>query len=287
MKKSLKKIILIVALAVVALLVTLAVVVHLWAGSAVKFGIETAATKKLEVGVSVDEVDLKILRGQITLSRLEIDNPSGYQYDQMLGIGKIFVKADTGSLLSDTAVIEQIKIDDVNVVLEQKGMTNNLQEVLKRVSAQSKDEPGSDKPDGGGKKLRVSLLEVSNINVTAKLLPVPGRADSVKFKLGPIVMRDLGTDKKLNTAGLAGKFMVSLTQGIAEKGAGLLPQELTSSMKTQLKNLENISGELTRQGEAAVQSGKELTEDVIKKGEDIGKEVTEGFKKLLTPKEDK
>lgn len=36
-------------------------------------------------------------------------------------------------------------------------------------------------------------------------------------------MTNLGTDQKLDTAGLSSKILVAITQGIAEQGADILP----------------------------------------------------------------
>ena len=69
MKKILKKIYMI--LAVIIVLVVLAVVlIGAFAGRGVKIAIETAATRALNVGVSVEDVDISILGGEIGFEKL-------------------------------------------------------------------------------------------------------------------------------------------------------------------------------------------------------------------------
>jgi uncharacterized protein involved in outer membrane biogenesis len=268
MKKPLK-ILYVVLSAIVVILIVVVVAVYLFAGSALKIGIETAGTKALSVAVNVDDVDLSILGGSLGLKNLVIDNPPGYQHDKLLELGNARVAVDIRSLLSDTVNIKQIKLDGMNVVLEQRGVTsNNLQDVIKAIP---KTEPKPDEPAAQpGKKLRIDELEITNVTVKAKLLPVPGKTDTVTLKLKPIRMTDLGTDNKLDTAKLSGKILLAIATGVAEQGAGLLPDDMTSAMKDTLSKTAEL-------GKTAAEEGKKILEE--------GKGVLEGFKGLLKKKD--
>ena len=68
--KKLVKAMRIILLAVVILVVALVVVINLFANHALKIGIEAAATKTLNVGVSIAEVDLSIMGGRIGFRNL-------------------------------------------------------------------------------------------------------------------------------------------------------------------------------------------------------------------------
>ena len=50
--------------------------------------------------------------------------------------------------------------------MEQKGLTNNLKEILDRI-------PAAPEPKTGEKKLQIDRLEIINTNVKVKLLPIP------------------------------------------------------------------------------------------------------------------
>ena len=276
MKKPLK--VLSIILLVIVLLVVIAVVaVGLFADKALKAGIETAGTKALNVGVSVDNVDLSIMGGKIALGNLVIDNPPGYQHDKLLQLKNASVAVDVRSLLSDIVNIKEIKLDGAEVVLEQRGVSgNNIQDLLKSIpggpESETKAEPSS-------KKLHIDSLEISNITVKAKLLPIPGKADTVTLKLAPIKMTDLGGDNKLDTAALTGKILVAIAKGVAEQGAGVLPDEMLGAMKSTLTQTAQM-------GKEVLKTGEDLGKDVLKKTEDIGKGVTEGLKGLLKPKKE-
>ena len=112
--KDAGKILRIVLSLIVVLIVLVVVVIHLFGNSALKAGIETAASKSLNVGVNIDDVDLSILGGKIGFQKLVIDNPPGYEHDKLLELGDARVAVDIGSLLTDTVNIKEIKLIAVN-----------------------------------------------------------------------------------------------------------------------------------------------------------------------------
>jgi len=267
MKKSLKSVG-IILLAVLILTAVVAIAINIFADRAIKIAIETAATKTLNVGVSVEDVDFAVMRGKFNLSNLLINNPPGYQHDKLLELKDAQIKVDVRSLLGDRVNIREIRLDGVNVVLEQRGVTsNNLQDVIKTISDRRKAKGES---KGSGKKLRIDKLEISNITVKAKLIPVPGKVDTITLNLDPIVMTDLGSDNKLDTAELSGKVLVAIVAGVADKGTGVLPKEMTSAMKSTLDTTIKL-------GKTATEEGKKLLE----RGKDTGKGLIEGLKGLL------
>jgi hypothetical protein len=270
--KSLRKILRIVLLAIVVLIVCIVVLIHLFGSSLLKTGIETAASKMLNVGVKIDDMDFSILGGKVSFQNLVIDNPPGYKHDRLLEVGDTRIAVRIGSLLEDTVNIKEIMLDNVNVVLEQRGITsNNLQDVIKSIP---KEEAGpEDETKKATKKLHIDNLELTNITVRAKLLPIPGKADTITLKLDPIRMTDLGSDDKLDVAKLSGKILLAIATGVAKQGAGLLPDEMTDAMKTTL----GITIEL---GKTAAEGGKKLLEE----GADAGKGLIEGVKGLFKPK---
>jgi uncharacterized protein involved in outer membrane biogenesis len=269
--KNARKVLYVVLSVIAALIVCIAVLIHLVGSSILKTGIETAAIKTLNVGVRIDDMDLSILGGRVSFQNLVIDNPPGYEHDKLLEVGNARIAVSIGSLLKDTVNIKEIMLDGVNVVLEQRGVTgNNLQDVIEAI-------PKADtKPEGeakkAGKKLHIDNLEITNVTVKAKLLPIPGKADTVTLKLNPIRMIDLGSDDKLDTAKLSAKILLAIATGVAEQGAGILPEGMTDSMKTALD-------ETAKLGKAAAEEGKKLLEE----GKDTGKGLIEGFKGLLKP----
>ncbi len=247
--------------AALSLVVVTVLAVNLFADRAVKAGIERAATETLNVAVTVSNVDLTIMAGKLALQNLLISNPPGYQYDKLLELKKAEIEIDIKSLLSDVVNIKEIKLNGVNVVLEQRDISrNNLQDVITSIHSASKE--------GEGKSLRVDNLEMSNITVRMELPSVPAQDDTITLELSPIRMTDLGRDNKLDLADLSGEIVLAIANRLVEQGVGVLPKDIITTLTPSLDKTIDIS---TR---------------IIESTEDIGKEITEGIKSLLKPKKE-
>jgi hypothetical protein len=274
--KSSKKILTTVLSAVALLIIAILVFVDLFADRAVKLGIETAATKALSVGVDVNDVDLAITRGILEVSGLVVSNPPGYQHRKLLDLRRAKVTAEAKSFLGDQIRIKKIKIEDVAVTLEQRGLSNNLQDVINAIPKAQQTEPAG----AEGRKLRIDSLEIYGIKVQAKLLPVPGKMDTITLELPPIKMTNLGSDKKLDTVALSAEIFLAIANGVVKQGVGKLPQEMIQTMSSTL-------GMTLKIGKDLIEGGKVLGEGVFKGTENIGKGITDAVGGLLDPKKKK
>jgi len=282
--KTPMKVVLSVLSVIIILLILAVVLVHLFGNQAVKAGIETAATKTLNVAVSVGSVDMSIMGGTLGLQNLVIGNPEGYQHETMLQLKDARVAVDIRSLLSDVVKIKEIKLDGANVVLEQKSLSNNIKDIIKSIPAKE-DEP-AEQAEPSGKKLHIDNLEITNTTVKVKLLPIPGKADTLTLKLAPIQMTDLGGDNKLDTAALAGKILMAIARGIAEQGAGLLPDDMIGTLSSELKRVGELTGTLLEGGSDVLKTGGGAGKEALEKGKDLGEKGTGLLKGLFKPKEE-
>ncbi len=268
-----KKVILnFIVLPIIILLVVLVAGFFLFGTGLIKAGVEKAATNTLGVPVSIKDVDLSIFQGKVKIEGLVVQNPPGYANETLLELGEGVVNLDIGSLMSDTVKIKLIKLDGTKLTMEQKGLTNNLKEILDRLPKEGK--PAAE-PKPGEKKLNINRLEITNTNVTVKLLPVPGKVDNVSLNIDPIVMENLGTDNKLSTGVLTAKVLAAISTGVAKQGAGVLPNEMVKGITSAVEMTAVI-------GEAAKEEGKKIIETTT----DAGKDVVEGFKGLLGGKKE-
>jgi hypothetical protein len=254
-----KKIILnFIVLPLAILLVVLVLAFFLVGTSLIKTGIEKAASSTLGVPVTVKSINLSILRGRVAIKGLVVKNPPGYANETLLELGEGVVNLDIGSLMSDTVKIKLIKLDGTKLTMEQKGLTNNLKEILDRLPKEEKAQP-----EPKGKNLHIDRLEITNTNVRVKLLPIPGKSDTISLKLDPIVMENLGTDKKLSMGALVAKILGAMATGVAKQGVGLLPDDMVKGIGSAL-------------GKTA-----ELGKDAVKTTTEAGKGVVEGIKGLF------
>jgi hypothetical protein len=197
------------------------VAVSLLADNAAKMAVQAAGRKALDVPVTVEKADISILSGTMSLQNLTVANPPGYQRETLLDLDRGDIRMNTRSLLSDTVVIEEIELDGMDVHIEQKGLENNLREVLRTLEQQ----------DLTGKKLQIDSLEITGISVTVQLLPILGQTDTLSFTLTPIRLTNLGHDRPLDMASLVMTILLAVSEKIAEQGGGTLPQDMLTGLE--------------------------------------------------------
>lgn len=276
MAKGLRKVLGILVAAIVVIIVAVIVLVNLYGDKALKVGIETAGEKALKVDVRVQDLSLAILAGKLNIDGLVIDNPEGYQHPTFLEAGHSFMALNTKSLLSDTVEFSQIKLDGINVVLEQKGLTNNVKELLGNL-------PKSDTPptetEKAKKNVVVKELDLTNVNVNVSLLPGLGRATTLSFTLAPIHMTDIGADKKVDAAILVKEIITAIALGIAEQGKGLIPTDV-------LDGISNELGQFLQVGQETLKQVEEAGQGILDTGKNIGEDATGLLKGLIPKKEE-
>jgi hypothetical protein len=245
-----------VLVVVVVLIVIAALITPSFIDKALKAAVEKAGSKQLGVGVSVENVHLNIFNGSIAINGLKIKNPAGYQYENMLEVAAINVKANTGSLFSDVVEVNQIDIKNIAVVIEQKGLNSNISEVLKNTKSEAKTTPAPTPAptEKKGKNVHIASLDIANIGITAKLLPIPGKADSVKLNIDKLHLSDIG-GKETTLDETVGKIFKEISAAIAAKGTGIIPDDMLGSINGSLESLGKTGEELMKTtGEA----GKEV-----------------------------
>lgn len=272
MKKG-KKILTSLLTAVLVLIVAGAFLINVFGDRALKVGIEAGAQKALKVGVRLDDITLSILGGKLNLNNLEVDNPQGYQNPQLLTLKHAYMAMNIKSLLGDTVEVEKIQLDNISLTIEQKGLTNNLQEILNSL-------PKSDAPaqsdTTSSKNLRITELQIDGVKVTVKLLPVPGRADNINLELAPITLTNIGTNEKVDVAQLTGVILKAIAGGVMEKGKGTLPLDM----------INDLSKGVLGVGQEVLQQGADIGKGVLEGAGDIGKGAGDALKGIFEKKKD-
>lgn len=251
---------------IVIMLVLLAIIGPFLIDNILRVSIETAIKKQLNVGVSIAKVHLNIASGSIAITGLKINNPPGYEYEQILKAASINIKADVNSLTSGTIKIKQANLNDIAIVIEQKGLTSNLNDILQ--SMPKKPKTVAEETGKKTKNVHVASVDIQNIDVTAKLLPIPGKLDSVQLTIPHLHISNIGTDKKTTLAEVVGRIFTEIANAIATEGAGVMPGELLGPIQ------KNIS----KTGEEILKTGKDIEKEV--------KDAADQFKGLFKRKKD-
>ncbi len=209
---------------------------------AIKAAIETAGTKALSVDVSVDGLDLSVLKGQMEITGLNVANPAGFKMPYILSANQIYADIDMGSLLKDTIVIKQIKLDGIVLSFEQEGFKSNVSTLLKAATAKSKvaedneekDEKTATKEETsseGGKKLVIDDLLITNTTVQVKMLPGLGKKKDMSITLSKMEFKDLGKSEKVDLAKLTEIIFLKITNQLTKEAGGVIPSDALKGIK--------------------------------------------------------
>ncbi|QSH41720.1 hypothetical protein P0136_06580 [Lentisphaerota bacterium ZTH] len=230
---------------IIALVVVFAYLDTIVAGGIRKFGSEALGTK-----VSVSNVYISVLNGNLKISGLKIANPDGYLKPDAFKMGSFAVDMDIKSIFSDTIVIKKITISDMNVDYEPtiKGGSNlkDLQNNVAQYSARSKKaepavkepaKPTAPAPEGKKKKVIIEELVVNNgtVQVSSKMLN-----QSASVTLNKFEMQDIGK-KNNDPVVVFNEVFTKLLDQIAKdlSQAKISGLDLSSIKEGLLKNIDD------------------------------------------------
>jgi uncharacterized protein involved in outer membrane biogenesis len=261
--KKIKKILIIILIAVVILGIAAIVIAGLCLDGIVKKGIETVAPSITKTSVTVGGVSISPLSGSAGISGLVIGNPEGaYKSTNAISLGKAAVSVDAKSLLSDKIVVHSVQVVAPEITLEGNPFgENNLKKILDNVNAVAASLSGTNAPAAqpagekkAAKKLEVDDLLLSGIKVTARITGLENEPFSVTIP--DIHFTDLGK-------GTDGITAADLTQKI-------LSQVITGSIEAVGTRAKDIMGKTAGNliKGAGDNAGKAVgdTADKLKKG---------------------
>jgi uncharacterized protein involved in outer membrane biogenesis len=242
--------------------------------SGVKQGIESIGPKVTQTTVALDSVNLSPFSGSGSMKGLVIGNPEGFAGDHLFKLGQIDISIDTGSVFSDTVVIEKIHIMAPDVSYEKTLRSSNIKELQKNIeefTGPKADEP--DDPGAAAKKLVIKELIIEDGTIFVGALGV-----GQTVPLPRIEMTNLGEDGTSANVGevlneVLGKVLGSVGPAIAN--AGELSKQAVKALKTQ--GLEKA--------DQAADKAKQAAGDTMKKADEAAKKasesVSDGIKNIL------
>ena len=89
----------------------------------------------------------------------------------------------------------------------------------------------------------------------------------------------LGTNQKMDVAGLTTKILLAISGGIAKQGAGVLPDGMISTLGSALGMTANL-------GIKILEAGADGSAGLIKATGKLGKDLGKGIQGLLSPKKE-
>jgi hypothetical protein len=240
---------------VALLLVVLIVVGFFSIDSLAEGAIEKAGTYALGVETTLDDADVGVLTGNFELEGLRVRNPAGFSQSYLLEIRHGEAKLDFGSIFKGRLDIPELELSGVDLRLENKGSGTNYGVILENLK---RFETKGEKKEG--KRFIIRELVVKDVTCHVDLVPVLGSI-TPPLTIPELRLANIGAKdgQGLVLSELAAVVIEALFHAVAQKGAGILPAQLTGDLGSQL-------GELFRSGGKGV-SG---LEDVFKSIENIG-----------------
>jgi hypothetical protein len=214
----------------------------------IKNVIETVGSQVTQTKVTVAEVKFSLTDGRGEIRGLKIGNPPGYKSAHALSMKEVAVELDPASLTGSVFVIKEVLIDGADLIVEQKGTTTNLKDLLKTMNsgaaasepapAAAASEPAAAAASGGD--VRLMLEEFAFTGTTATV--TSSTLGKISLKMPAIRMQNIG-----------------------DKETGLTPQQLANRMvKTLFKQVEaSVGKSLKKMAKKAGQDALEgnLSED--------------------------
>ncbi len=279
------KLILKLAVAVIVLLVVLVIGVLFYVDRIAKTAIEHGGTRALDVETRVGDVHIGILSGTINISGLTIANPEGFGGGNFLDLGSGKTEVSLGSLMAQPAVLQELGLANIELYLEKKpGKTGNYEVIIANLKRFESDTSGE--PNQEGKRFVIQQIVIRNVNVIANVLPIGGRATSLKFQV-PEIRFAYDDEEGLPMGQITSTILKAILKSVVDKAGGILPDDILGGLGSQLAGLEDISklgvemvGDLTKPLE---ELGKDI-KGLDKVGEQVGKTL-DGLGGLLKKKE--
>jgi len=237
--KNIKKWILRLAIAFVALIILLLVIVYFSLDGIVRFGVERGATQATGQTTSLDSAKVSIAGGSLELSGLDINNPPGYSNNKIIAMKDCKATAQIGSLLTNDVVIPEVDIDGLEVSLEQNGLKSNLSEVLAVGQSSTPAAGGSSAPTPPGKNIHIGVIKLTNTKVHVSIAGAGTTLD-----LGSIEIQDPTNPdgRPMKLADVVSKILMNVAQQIANNPQ--IPDALKGSITQVQGVITNVGGVL-------------------------------------------
>ncbi len=232
--KKLGKILMWLVIVVVVVLLVAVLTLPMTIGPIVKTAASVGGPKALGVPVSVGDVKLNVLAGNLTVSQVKVGNPQGYSDKDAFAVDKVEVGLNMRSLMSDTIVVRKIQIDAPAISFESKDGKSNFDAMMANTKKASEEEKQkTEKEKKPGKKVVIEEFSLNNAKVSYASGITLGK--SITVPLPSLVIRDIG---KKSGGATAADALTEVINGIL----GGLSQAVTGISGAASDLLKGVSG---------------------------------------------
>lgn len=176
--------------------------------------IEKGTTYALGVNANVGSANLALGAGSLELNDYKIDNPSGYESDELLTIESGVLRVSYGSVFSNTVVVDSMILDGVKVNLIQRGDKGNFAEIINYARKIEFDTSSSTT------LVRINKVAVRNISVNAAFTILSQVNIDKSFAIEDITLTNVGGEEGATIAEIASIVFQEILNKAVIKGKG-------------------------------------------------------------------
>jgi len=212
----------------------------------VKDLIEQVGTEVVKTDVRVAEVKLDLSNGTATLHGLTIANPKGFSPEHLFSMDSITVAIDTTTLAGPVYVINEISVNGLRVLAEQKGATTNVQTLLDGMSSAGDSGNAASEEAGSADEIRIAIKAINFSNGSLKL--TSDMAEPRDLKLPRFKLRNLGTPEDGLTpdelgASIAKQMLGQVTKAVSKAIEDAIKEAAKGSFRKKLRSFFNKGDE--------------------------------------------
>lgn len=273
------KIVKVLVVVLVILVVAVAVVTAVALANldrAAKIGIERGGTYALGVDTTLAGADIGVMSGTFSMNDLVVANPAGFTTPHFFALGLGNVRVSYGSLMEDTIILPELKLDGIDVYLDKEEGGSNYQKIMENLKRFESDEAPTEPQDDGapGKKLIIEKLDITGITVHAEVIG----SQPTTVAVDAIHLTNVGSEggDSLELAGVAAVVVKAVMLAAVQAGAGVFPDAVLGELQNGLAGLDSLSdlgiGIGAEFGGAVQDLGglaDDLSKGVIKSAEDL------------------
>lgn len=218
-----------------------------------KFGTQIVGTEVNLAGFSLHPLD-----GELEINGFTVANPEGYEAPNLLSLGNIFVKVDPKSVLSDTIVVEEVRILKPELTYEMPNFsTSNVQQLQENV-ARNTAKSGEAKPveakaeepaateSAPAKKVIIRKVTVAGGSLSA-MTPLQKNTGALTLEMPAIELTNIGDESK--------------SMSISESVTVIFNKILFNATSVVTKALGNVSDMAQKAADKAVDQVKDSVKE--------------------------
>ncbi|MEX0770242.1 MAG: hypothetical protein WD035_05890 [Balneolaceae bacterium] len=183
--------------------------------SIVKSSIEDIGSDMAGTRATVENVSISPFSGEGTITGFRVANPEGYQTEDALVVDEFYIKLEVLTLWSDVMIVNEIRMQNPTLYVEQKLPDNNLRTLLNNLNEASESETTY-----GELVIEHFLLQDGSVDLYTEI----GGERSARVEMSTIEIHDLGRGRERQAAEqvvreIAGRVVEQALQAAARSGA--------------------------------------------------------------------